>query len=179
MLGCYTFQRIERDSGVRFLTYSLQVALMVVLGSTSLGAQGTNLTLSGLNAVRGLPVEIRADQLEVDNTTGETVFSGNAILGQGDMRIAAPLIRIIYETQGERRIERLEASGGVTLVTADEAAEAQNAVYEVIGGTVRMSGAVILTQGQNILSGDRLDVNLRTGQGRMDGNVRTLIQTNP
>jgi lipopolysaccharide export system protein LptA len=65
------------------------------------------------------------------------------------------------------------------LSPAEEAAEAQSAVYEVEQGTVRMLGAVILTQGQNILSGDRLDVNLRTGQGRMDGNVRTLIQTNP
>jgi lipopolysaccharide export system protein LptA len=164
---------------VRFLICPLTAALLIALGSAPLAAQSTNLTLSGMNAVRGLPVEIRADQLEVDNTTGETVFSGNAILGQGEMRIAAPLIRIIYETEGERRIERLEASGGVTLVTAEEAAEAQSAVYEVIGGTVRMTGAVILTQGQNILSGDRLDVNLRTGQGRMDGNVRTLIQTNP
>jgi lipopolysaccharide export system protein LptA len=164
---------------VRFLTYSMTAALLIALGSAPLAAQGTSLTLSGMNAVRGLPVEIRADQLEVDNTTGETVFSGNAVLGQGEMRIAAPVIRIIYTTQGTQRIERLEASGGVTLVTAEEAAEAQSAVYEVEQGTVRMLGAVILTQGQNILSGDRLDVNLRTGQGRMDGNVRTLIQTNP
>jgi lipopolysaccharide export system protein LptA len=164
---------------VRFLTYSLTTALLFALCSAPLAAQGTNLTLSGMNAVRGLPVEIRADQLEVDNTTGETVFSGNAVLGQGEMRIAAPEIRIFYTTEGERRIERLEASGGVTLVTAEEAAEAQSAIYEVVAGTVRMMGAVILTQGQNILSGDRLDVNLRTGQGRMDGNVRTLIQTNP
>ncbi|MCH8465419.1 MAG: LptA/OstA family protein [Roseinatronobacter sp.] len=164
---------------MRFLTYSLTTALLFALGSAPLAAQGTNLTLSGMNAVRGLPVEIRADQLEVDNTTGETVFSGNDVLGQCEMRIAAPLIRIFYATEGERRIERLEASGGVTLVTSEEAAEAQDAIYEVVLGTVRMLGDVILTQGQNILSGDRLDVNLRTGQGRMDGNVRTLIQTNP
>ncbi len=142
-------------------------------------AQGTGLSFSGLNAVRGLPVEIRSDQLDVDNTTGETVFSGNAVLGQGDMRIAAPVIRIFYAPQDGNRIERLEASGGVTLVTAEEAAESQTAVYRVMDGTVEMRGAVLLTQGANVLSGDRLDVNVRTGQGRMDGNVRTIIQTTP
>jgi lipopolysaccharide export system protein LptA len=117
MLGCYIFQKNKRDSCVRFLTYSMTAALVIALGNAPLAAQGTSLTLSGMNAVRGLPVEIRADQLEVDNTTGETVFSGNAVLGQGEMRIAAPVIRIVYTTEGTQRIERLEASGGVTLVT--------------------------------------------------------------
>ena len=156
-------------------------AAMTVLASSAapLAAQGIGLTLSGLDAVRGEPVDMRADSLEVDNTTGETVFSGNAVLGQGDMRLAAPQIRIIYAAAGDGRIQRLEASGGVTLVTAEEEAEAQSAVYNVIDGTVSMRGAVILTQGPNVLSGDRLDVNLRTGQGRMDGNVRTRIQPAP
>ncbi len=158
------------------------IGLVVMLAHLHVGpvmAQGTGLSFSGLDAVRGLPVEMRADQLRVDTGTGETVFSGNAVLGQGDMRIAAPEIRIIYAPDDGNRIQRLEASGGVTLVTASEAAEAQSAVYEVIAGTVAMRGAVILTQGQNILSGDRLDVNVRTGQGRMDGNVRSIIQTAP
>ncbi len=158
----------------------LAVVLLISQGSAqTLTAQGTGLTFSGLDAVRGLPVEMRADQLRVDTSTGETVFSGNAVLGQGDMRIAAPEIRIIYLPGDGNRIERLEASGGVTLVTASEAAEAQNAVYEVIAGTVAMRGGVILTQGANVLSGDRLNVNIRTGQGQMDGNVRTIIQTTP
>ncbi|TVS00931.1 MAG: lipopolysaccharide transport periplasmic protein LptA [Rhodobacteraceae bacterium] len=156
------------------------ILLALGTGAPTAGlAQGTGLSFSGLDSVRGEPVEIRADSLEVDNTTGETVFSGNAVLGQGKMRLAAPLIRIIYDARGDNRIQRLEASGGVTLVTAEEAAEAANAVYEVEAGTVSMRGSVILTQGPNVLSGDQLFVNLRTGQGRMEGNVRTIIQTNP
>lgn len=163
-----------RSSGV------IRLALVLIAFSASTAfAQGTGLSFSGLDAVRGLPVEITSDELQVDNTTGETVFSGNAVLGQGDMRIAAPVIRIIYAAADGGRIERLEASGGVTLVTADEAAESQDAVYAVEAGTVTMQGSVILTQGPNVLSGDRLNVNVRTGQGRMDGNVRTIIQTNP
>lgn len=157
---------------------SLLLALGVLAPATA-QAQGAGLSFSGLDAVRGQPIEIRSDSLQVDNTTGETVFSGNAVLGQGEMRLAAPLIRIIYDARGDNRIQRLEASGGVTLVTAEEAAEAANAVYEIEAGTVSMRGSVILTQGPNVLSGDRLFVNLRTGQGQMEGNVRTIIQTNP
>lgn len=149
----------------------------LVAGTSSAFAQGTSLSFSGLNAVRGEPVEVRSDNLTVDNSTGKTTFSGNAVLGQGDMRLAAQTITVVYTPGDTTRITRMEASGGVTLVTAVEAAEAANAVYDLDGGTVQMSGSVILTQGPNVLSGDRLTVNLRSGQGSLQGRVRTIIQT--
>ncbi|MBN2759176.1 MAG: lipopolysaccharide transport periplasmic protein LptA [Rhodobacteraceae bacterium] len=156
---------------------TLAALVVCVAGTGPAAAQGTNLTFSGLNAVRGQPVEVRSDSLQVDNSTGQTTFSGNAVLGQGDMRLAAQTITVIYTPGNSARIRRLEASGGVTLVTAVEAAEAASAVYDIDAGTVLMSGSVILTQGPNVLSGDRLTVNLRNGRGSLEGRVRTIIQT--
>jgi lipopolysaccharide export system protein LptA len=156
----------------------LGLTLAVSLATTAL-AQGAGISFQGLQNVRGLPVEMAADSLDVNNATGETVLRGNAVLGQGDMRIAAPEIRIFYDAGGTNAIRRLEATGGVTLVTAQEAAEGQSAVYDVAAATVRMSGSVILTQGRNILSGDQLFVDLRGGQGRMEGRVRSILQTAP
>lgn len=155
----------------------IAVVAACIAGATPAFAQGTSLSFSGLSSVRGAPVEVRSDSLQVDNSTGETVFSGNAVLGQGDMRLAAQTIKVVYAPGDNARIRRLEASGGVTLVTAQEAAEAASAVYDIDAGTVRMSGSVILTQGPNVLSGDRLTVNLRSGQGSLEGRVRTIIQT--
>ena len=40
-----------------------------------------------------------------------------------------------------------------------------------------MTGDVILTQGPNALSGERLIVDLTSGTGRMEGRVRTIFQT--
>lgn len=155
---------------------TLVAAFMTSLAPMAV-AQGTSLSFEGLNAVRGEPVEVRSDKLTVDNSSGTTTFSGNAVLGQGDMRLAAQTITVVYIRGDDTRISRLEASGGVTLVTAVEAAEALEAVYDIDAGTVRMTGSVILTQGPNVLSGDRLTVNLRSGQGQLDGRVRTIIQT--
>lgn len=152
------------------------LAAGLIAGAAPVFAQGTSLSFSGLTAVRDAPVEVRSDSLQVDNSTGITVFSGNAVLGQGDMRLAAQTIKVVYTPGDAARITRLEASGGVTLVTALEAAEATNAVYDIDAGTVRMNGSVILTQGPNVLSGDRLTVNLRSGQGSLEGNVRSVIQ---
>jgi lipopolysaccharide export system protein LptA len=41
---------------------------------------------------------------------------------------------------------------------------------------ITMSGDVILTQGQNVVHGERLIVNLKTKEGRIEGGrVQTLI----
>ena len=62
--------------------------------------------------MRGKPVEVRSDKLTVDNSSGTTTFSGNAVLGQGDMRLAAQTITVVYIRGDDTRISRLEASGG-------------------------------------------------------------------
>ncbi len=77
---------------------------------------------------------------------------------------------------GQNKIERLHATGGVTLVSGTDAAEAAEAVYTIASGEVVLSGDVLLTQGKNAMSGQKLTVNLATGTGTMDGRVRTVLQ---
>lgn len=133
----------------------------------------------GLKHDPSLPVEISADQLSVDQSDGSATFVGNVKIGQGQMRLAAGKVRVEYatgdNTTGE--IERLRASGGVTLVNGAEAAESRSAVYTISNGVIVMTGDVILTQGKNALSSDKLTVNLKSGTGVMDGRVKSIIQT--
>jgi lipopolysaccharide export system protein LptA len=143
-------------------------------------AQGASFPLGGSTHDSSLPVEVLADQLTVDQASGASVFSGNAVVSQGDMRLAADSIRVEYHIatgEEQRGIERLVASGNVTLVTNDEAAESNEAIYSVSLSRITMTGDVILTQGRNILSGDLLIVDLASGQGSMQGRVRTILQT--
>lgn len=139
------------------------------------GQAQTNLTLGGLSADPSLPVEITADSLSVDQTTGRAVFSGNVRIGQGDLRLAAAEVLVVYN-ESTGNIARLQASGGVTFVTATEAAEAANADYDLDGGLLTLSGDVLLTQGASALSADRMIVNLSDGSARMEGRVRTVFQ---
>jgi len=46
----------------------------------------------------------------------------------------------------------------------------------VTTGRLVMTGDVLLTQGASVMSGQKLDVDLKTGVGRMDGRVRTILQ---
>ena len=154
--------------------------VFTVLTSTTLLAQGATVAFGGLKHDASLPVEITADELTVDQTTGEAVFIGNVVAGQGEMRLSAARVQVQYavvdgEPTGD--IDRLVATGGVTLVNGAEAAEAQKAVYAVNAAEIVMTGEVLLTQGANALSGEKLTVDLNTGQGRMTGRVKTIFQT--
>jgi len=115
-------------------TLSLVVALMF---ATPLAAQ-TNINLGGITTDASAPVEVAADNLTVDQDTGTATFTGNVQIGQGDLRLSAGLVEVVYGSDtGD--IARLKASGGVTFVTATEAAEAQNADYDIAGGSLTLT----------------------------------------
>jgi lipopolysaccharide export system protein LptA len=135
----------------------------------------TNINLGGIRADSSAPVEVAADSLIVDQDTSTAVFSGNVVIGQGDLRLSAGSVRVIYdEATGD--ITKLNASGGVTFVTATEAAEAQTAVYDLTSGTIVLTGDVLLTQGASALSANQMTVNVNTGTAQMSGRVRTVFQ---
>jgi lipopolysaccharide export system protein LptA len=135
----------------------------------------TNINLGGIRADSSAPVEVAADSLTVDQDTGTAVFSGNVVIGQGDLRLSASSVRVIYdEATGD--ITKLNASGGVTFITATEAAEAQTAVYDLTSGTIVLTGDVLLTQGASALSANQMTVNVNTGTAQMSGRVRTVFQ---
>ena len=121
-----------------------------------------------------------ADQLSVDQTSGRAEFKGNVVVVQGEIRMSADSVLVEYATDANAApagISQLVASGQVTFVTPSEAAEAAKATYSVDGGTVLLSGDVLLTQGLNALSSDQLLINLTTGVGQMEGRVRTIFGT--
>lgn len=160
-----------------FLAMALAMALALPLAAV---AQGTGVSLSGLKQDPGLPVEVGADQLSIDQATGIATFSGNVVIVQGAMKLSAASVVVEYlqgESGSSGRINRLIASGDVLLVTATEAAEAAEAIYSVATGEIVMTGTVVLTQGANALSGQKLVVNLKDGTARVEGRVTTTLQT--
>jgi lipopolysaccharide export system protein LptA len=149
------------------------LALVLVLSGPA-AAQQASVAFGGLRQDTSLPVEIAAESLSVDNTTGLATFTGNVVIAQGEMRLSAATVRVEYDTGGQS-IRRLVASGGVTLAAAGEAAEAAEAIYTIDSGLVEMSGDVLLTQGASALAGERLTIDLRAGTGQMSGGVRTTF----
>ena len=147
-------------------------ALLTLLAAPA--AAQTAIDLGGISADPSAPVEVTADSLSVDQASGTAVFSGGVVIGQGELRLTAPEVRVTYGAEtGD--ITRMQASGGVTFATATEAAEADTADYDIGAGTLTLEGDVLLTQGASALSSQRMVVDLGTGTAQMTGRVSTVF----
>ncbi|MGC3937936.1 LptA/OstA family protein [Roseobacter sp. EG26] len=154
----------------------LTLPLFILLASQALWAQGTQVAFGALQQDTSLPVEVTAENLSVDQATGEAVFTGNVVVGQGEMRLSAKRVLVVYreETDG---IERMEATGDVLLVSGPDAAESEKANYNIDDGTIVMTGNVLLTQGPSAITADRMTVQLDSGTAQMSGSVKTILRT--
>lgn len=150
--------------------------LAALIASTVPAAAQTATTFGGLKADVKAPVEVSSDALSVNQADGSATFTGNVVIGQGAMRLSAAEVKVVYAGQGQNRIQSLTATGGVTLVSGEDAAEAKQAVYEVEAGEVTLTGDVIVTRGENVLSGERMVVDLAKGTAAVEGRVRSVFR---
>lgn len=122
------------------------------------------------------PVEIDAQVLNVNQTDGTAVFTGDVIVSQSEMRLFAPRVRVVYKEDG-RSVDRFEATGGVTVISGQDMAEASKADYFVTSGMVDMYGNVFLTSGPNTLASDRAELSRFEGTARAIGKVKMVMRS--
>ncbi len=152
------------------------IALAALGGGVA--AQETQVPFGGFKHDATAPVEITSDSLELDQTAGTAVFTGDVRVGQGALRLGATRLEVFYESVGGSatgQVQRMLASGGVTLSNGAEAAEAERATYDVASGVIEMEGDVLLTQGANALSSEALRIDLASGTGQLEGRVKTIF----
>ena len=125
-----------------------------------------------------LPLEIKSDELNIEQNTGKATFSGSVMATQGNLMLTAVTIVVEYALKNSRmtsEMKKLTANKDVTIVSDTQSAVANKVVYDIISENIIMTGDVILKEGLSATSGDKLTINLNTGSRRMEGNVRTLI----
>lgn len=159
---------------MKSLVTTTLVALSLLAGAPAL-AQGLGPSSDG-------PVDITADELEVQNKACVSVWRGKAEALQGQTRLRADLLRAVMATKpgaagavgtgacGE--LIRMEAEGSVYYITSkDQRVRGDAGVYDAATETVTLTGDVVAVQGQNVLRGTRMVFNTQTGEGRMVGNA--------
>ena len=108
----------------------LGVVLAAALGALPAVAQ--TVAFGGIKADTSAPVEVTADSLRVDQSTGQATFAGNVLIGQGEMRLSAETVTVTYAAGGQQKIQSLNAKGKVTLVNGPDAAEAADAYADAL-----------------------------------------------
>jgi lipopolysaccharide export system protein LptA len=92
----------------------------------------------------------------------------------------APIPAASPGPDGASSIKRLEARGHVVVTQKDQVVTGETAVFDTKTNLITMLGGVILTQGKNVLRGDRLMVDMTTGVSRVESNsgrVQGLFQS--
>ncbi len=133
------------------------------LGGMELFAQ----SLGGHNS--NAPVNYAADRIELQDRQNRVVLSGNVDITQGDMRLRAERTTVAFTDDGNLKIQRIDASGGVTVNRGNEQARGNAAVYDFNARVITMAGNVALRRGGDTLNGSRLTIDLASGLSSVDG----------
>lgn len=132
-----------------------------------------------VKAVQGTTT-LRAKELNVHYVGGDKLGPG-AKKEEGDQTTQATKVAAA-EGGGEARAEKnaqitkIEAKGDVVITSEDDQTTTSDwALYDLPAQLVTVGGNVVLTQGKNVLKGDRLVIDLTTGESRFEntGNAAT------
>jgi lipopolysaccharide export system protein LptA len=183
---------MKRPLGVLFAAMVLSIAI----GAEA--QQPVGQAFGGFATNNRAPIDIQADSLTINDQKKIATYRGNVIAVQGDFTLRTVELEVHYgakpaadgaaktaasSTLGSdsQQIKRILAKRQVVMTsTRDQTATGDLADYEVGGQTVVLSGNVILKQGPNILKGDKLIVDLKTGESRMEatpsgGRIKTIL----
>ena len=69
---------------------------------------------------------------------------------------------------GAGSFTRIEASGKVYVNSGEQTATGDTAVVDMVGKLVTLSGNVVLSQGPNVITGNKLTWDMTTGRARVD-----------
>jgi lipopolysaccharide export system protein LptA len=119
-------------------------------------------------------INVEADKLEVSEKGGEriSVFTGNVTVRRGATVLKATTITIHSDLgtpqAGKEAFNLIEAEGKVNISENDQTATGDAASFNMKSQVATISGNVMLAQGTNILSGDRLIVDLNSGTAKVE-----------
>lgn len=153
--------------------------------ATTATAKGPPNALQGFSQNRDEPVHIESATLEVRDKDKVATFSGDVRVKQGDTGMRSKTLVVFYEggesaeggksmpaatpgPGGEQKIKRLEARGGVVVTQKEQTATGDLGIFDMKSNVVTLTGNVMMTQGKNVLRGDKLIVDLTTGVSRVE-----------
>ena len=164
----------------------LAALLAATVAVSAQPSKGPPNALQGFSQNHDQPVHIEAATLEVRDKDKVATFSGNVHVTQGDTGMRCKSLVVYYEQNeadadktksvalanpgpgGQQRIKRLEARGGVVVTQKEQTATGDLGLFDMQTNTVTLTGNVVMTQGQNVLRGDRLVVDLTSGVSRIE-----------
>lgn len=171
----------ELDSGKsRFDPGGRVLSHFAARGADGPGAPPSNISVGAsqldLSSARGKPIDVESNEMEVDDRTSVALFKGDVNVAQGGMTMRSRELHVDYAADGAQaaaqpgtQIRKIMARGKVLINTPqDQTATSDWALFDVKSQTVTIGGNVVLSQTGNVVKGDRLVIDMKTGLSRFE-----------
>jgi lipopolysaccharide export system protein LptA len=141
------------------------------------------------------PLDVTGDALEVIDAQHLAIWRGNVEAVQDGNRLVADTMNVYFQGssassaaakpktvspasggaasvgQSWGSAKQVVADGHVFFVSTTQTARGTHAVYEVEPDTVTMTGDVVMVQGDNVIKGDKVVIQVKTGHADVISNV--------
>ncbi|BCM21703.1 LptA/OstA family protein [Mesorhizobium sp. J8] len=141
--------------------------------------------MSGLKLSGDQPIQIESDKLEVRQAESMAIFSGNVTVNQGPTLLKAGKMTVYYVKDanagksaaagasamtGAANIDHLEVENKVYVKSNDQIATGDSGTFDMKTQVLVLKGKeVVLSQGDNVLKGCKLTVQMKSGLANVDG----------
>lgn len=152
------------DRPVQGILGGIVLLIALLIAATPALAQNFGGAFSGMSD-SSQPIQIEADKLEVADKHGTATFWGNVKVVQGSTILRASSLKVYYFQDGSGsngKVKRIEAGGRVAVRSEDQRASSDKAIFDMQSEIVTMTGNVTVSQGQNVATGCKLLVYLKT-----------------
>jgi lipopolysaccharide export system protein LptA len=177
------------------LRFTVAALALSAVAGPGFAQQGES-RMTSLNLSNDEPIQIESDKLEVRDNDRMAIFTGNVSVVQGQTLMKAGKMTVYYVGQqmargannsegeqpaaqpastggagrGSADIERIEVDGKVYVKSESQVATGDRANFDMKSEVLTLSGKeVVLTEGENVIVGCKLTVQMRSGQAQLDG----------
>ncbi len=120
------------------------------------------------------PLNIDAGKLDFFDKEQKLIYSGSVIVTNGPATLKATRLTILLDkgagdATSNDRVRHIDADGPVTLVSQGKIGTGDHGSFDKATNKVLLTGNVTLTQGDNVVKGDRLTYDVTSGTASVQG----------
>ncbi|RWB61324.1 LptA/OstA family protein [Mesorhizobium sp.] len=170
-------------------------ALLLLGTANSFAQSSASSQIPGLKLSGDQPIQIESDKLEVRQVDSVAVFNGNVTVNQGPTLLKAGKMTVYYVKDanapkgaaagasamtGAANIDHLVVENKVYIKSNDQIATGDKGTFDMKTQVLVLQGKeVVLSQGDNVLKGCKLTVQMKSGLGNVEGCPRVIMSFKP
>lgn len=188
----------------RLCRWTVAGAVSLICAAAAQAQQGAPASVLGGFSRDNGPINIQSDALTINDQKKIATYKGNVVAVQGDNTLRTVELEVQYSSRDDeqkikggpkapraasvgeesQQIRRIKAKQKVVMVSSPAGKEAQSATsdaadYDVVGQVVELRGNVFIKQGENVICGSKVTMNLKTSEYAVERDPSAPPPANP